>query len=164
MVILSPLAVSCATPHGSAVFGPVGPRLSQRDELTSTGYLKVYSATEDHDDGNTHYFPHTGYSIYFEDGKTLVKKVANAISIHDEDPSLVQLPAGKYVVLARAEDNGMVRVAVIIQPGQLTKVNLEYDWKDRVSPGNAADLVRLPTGQVVGWRADVPVYGTTLTR
>jgi len=154
MVILSPLAVSCATPHSSAVFGPVGPRSSPRDELISTGYLKVYSATEDHDDGNTHYFPHTGYTIYSEDGKTVVKKVANAISIHDEDPSLVQLPAGKYVVLAKAENRGMTRIAVIIDPGRLTEVNLEYDGKYRVPPGKAPDLVRLPNGTVVGGRAE----------
>jgi hypothetical protein len=155
MAILSPLAVSCATPHGSAVFGPVGPRLSPRDELVSTGYLKVYSATEDHNDGDTHYFPHTGYTIYSEHGKTVIKRVANAISIHDEDPSLVQLPAGKYIVLAEAENGGMVRIAAIIEPGKLTTVNLEYNKPSQRDPSKSNnDLVRLPNGSVVGWRAE----------
>jgi hypothetical protein len=137
------------------VLGPVGPETSRCVETTPTGYLKVYSATEDHNDGDTHFFPHTSYTVYSEDGKTVVKKVANAISIHDEDPSLVQLPAGKYIILAEAEHRGTVRIAAIIKPGQLTRVELEYGWKHRVPPGNVPDLVRLPNGQVVGWRADV---------
>ena len=121
--------------------------------LTPQGYLKVFTATEDHNDGDTHYFPHTSYTIYSDDGKTVVKKVPNAIGVHDEDPSLVQLSAGTYVVRAKAENSGMVKIAVIIKPGQLTKVNLEHDGKYRIPPGNTADLVRLPNGQVVGWRA-----------
>lgn len=122
------------------------------DTSAPTGYLKVYTATEDHNDGHIHYYPHTGYTVYSEDGKTVVTKVRNAIGIHDEDPSLVQLP-GKYVVLGEVENGGMVKVAVVIQPGQLTKVDLGSDWKQRTLAGNAADWVRLPNGQIVGWRA-----------
>jgi hypothetical protein len=128
------------------------------DELAPTGYLKVYTATEDHKDRDVHYFPHTSYTVYSEDGKTVVKKVANAISLHDEDPSLVQLLAGKYVVLAKAEPRGMVKIAVVIKPGQLTKIDLQYGWKQREFPGNAADWVRLPNGQVVGWWATAAAY------
>ena len=72
--------------------------------------------------------------------------------------SLVQLPAGKFVVLAEAENSGMVGIAVIITPGQLTKVDLQSDWKHRAPSGNAADWVRLPNGQVVGWRATAAGY------
>ena len=109
------------------------------DASAPKGYLKVYTATEDHNDGDIHYFPHTGYTIYLEDGKTVVKNVANAIGIHDEEPSLVQLPVGNYVVLAEAEDSSMVRVAVVIKPGRLTKVDLQHDWKQRTPAGSAAD-------------------------
>ena len=157
IVGILPLVASCAASRDPVVIGPVGPQPLMADDLTPKGYLKVYTATEDHDDGDVHYFPHTSYTIYSEDGKTVVKKVANAISIHDEDPSLVQLPGGKYVVLAEAENSGMVRIAVIIAPGQLTKVDLQYDWKHHAPSGNAADWVRLPNGQVVGWRATAAV-------
>lgn len=153
IVGILPVVVSCAGSGNSAVLGPVGPEPMAADALAPEGYLKVYTATEDHNDGGVHYFPHTSYTVYSEDGKTVVKNVANAISSHDEDPSLIQLPAGKYVVLAEAAHRGMVKVAVIIEPGQLTDVRLEYDWNHRMPPGNAADWVRLPNGQIVGWRA-----------
>ncbi|MGD0060955.1 MAG: hypothetical protein ABSD58_16185 [Verrucomicrobiia bacterium] len=148
-----PLMASCAASRDLVVIGPVGPGPLTADELAPTGYLKVYTATEDHNDGNVHYFPHTGYTVYSEDGTTVVKNVRNAIGIHDEDPSLVQLPAGTYVVLGEVENGGVVKVAVVIQPGQLTKVDLGSDWKQRTAAGNAADWVRLPNGQIVGWRA-----------
>jgi hypothetical protein len=149
-----PLMTSCMSSGGPRVVGPVGPQPLTADALAPEGYLKVYTATEDHKDGNVHYLPHTGYTIYSEDGKTVVKNVANAIGTHDEDPSLVQLPVGKYVVLAEAQHYGMVKIAAVIEPGQLTKIDLQYDWKLRAPPGNAADWVRLPNGQVIGWRAD----------
>ena len=153
IVGILPMVASCAASRDSVVIGPVGPQPLIADDLAPKGYLKVYTATDDHDDGGVHYFSHTSYTIYSEDGRTVVKKVANAISIHDEDPSLVQLPAGRYVVLAKAENSGMVRIAVIMTSGQLTKVDLQYDWKHRAPSGNTADWVRLPNGQVVGWRA-----------
>jgi hypothetical protein len=142
----------------------MGPEPLTADDLASTGYLKVYTATEDHKDGDVHCFPHTSYTIYSEDGKTGVKKVANAISIHDEDPCLVQLPAGKYIVLAEAENSGTVKIAVIIGPGQLTKVDLPYAWKQSALPGRAAEWVRLPNGQIVVWRATAAGYQSPQTR
>jgi len=86
IVGMLPLVASCAASRDSVVIGPVGPQPLIADDLTPKGYLKVYTATEDHDDGDVHYFPHTSYTVYSEDGKTVVKKVGNAISIHDEDP------------------------------------------------------------------------------
>jgi hypothetical protein len=154
IVGVSPLVASCAASKDLVVIGPVGPVPERVDTSAPAGYLKVYTATENHNDRNVHYFPHTSYTVYSEDGKTVVKIVANAIGIHDEDPSLVQLPAGKYIVLAEAEQFGMLRIAAVIEPGQLTKIDLGYDWKHREPTGNAADWVRLPNGQVVGWRAE----------
>jgi hypothetical protein len=148
---LMPLLVSCAS-SPPVVTDPVGPAPLSKDEATPKGYLKVFSAAEDHNDGDVHYYPHTAYKIYDQDGK-LYKRVANAIGIHDEDPSLVRLPVGTYTVEADAEWSGMVKVPVVIEPGRLTSVNLEYDWKRTKSPGNDSDWVRLPNGQIVGYRA-----------
>ncbi len=159
-VVMLPLLVACAAPSNSRMFGPVGPQPVTSAELSPKGYLKVYTATEDHDDGDLHYFPHTGYTIYSEDGERVVQKVANAIGIHDQCPSLVQLPVGKYVVRAEAERNGMVRIAVLIKPGLLTVVDLEYDAKQNIHHSNISDLVQLPNGQIVGWRATAsPLQG-----
>jgi hypothetical protein len=149
-----PLIASCAGSGGPLVLGPVGPETSKQLETTPTGYLKVYSATEDHNDGNTHYFPHTGYTLYSPDGK-VVKKVANAIGIHDEDPALAEVAAGTYTVLAQSEQYGMVKVRVVIEPGKLTTVNLEYNKPSQRDPSKRDnDLVRLPNGSVVGWRVE----------
>jgi hypothetical protein len=147
--------ISCAGSGGPLILGPVGPEISRHTETTPpTGYLKVYSTTEDHSDGNVHYFPHTGYTVYSEDGK-IVKKVANAIGVHDEDPALSQLPAGTYTVLAESEDYGTVKVKVVIEPGKLTTVNLEYNKQPPSGPSKGNnDLVRLPNGSIVGWRAE----------
>ncbi len=151
---LLPLLASCAGSRGPLVIGPVGPETSRRIEATPTGYLKVYSATEDHKDGNMHYFPHTSYSICTEDGKIL-RKVANAIGVHDEDPALVELPAGTYTALAESKCYGMVKVKVVIERGKLTTVNLECNQPSPRDPTKSVhDSVRLPNGSVVGWRAD----------
>jgi len=149
-----PVLVSCAATRGPLALGPVGPDTSGRVEAIPTGYLKVYSATEDHNDGDVHYFPHTGYTVYSDDGK-IVKKVANAIGVHDEDPTLAEVPAGTYTVLAESEYYGMVKVKVVIEPGKLTTVNLEYNKPSQRDPSKSNnDLVRLPNGSVVGWRAE----------
>src|ERR1700679_4037880 len=107
MAGLIPLLVSCAASRSPLVLGPVGPQTSSRVAVISAGYLKVYSATEDYHNGSAedldfrgvHYYPHTGYTVCSEDGKT-VKKVTNAIGVHDEDPDLVEMQAGTYTVLA----------------------------------------------------------------
>jgi hypothetical protein len=149
-----PLLASCANSGNPLVVGPIGPEISKRIEAAPTGYLKVYSATEDHNDGDVHYFPHTNYSVYLEDGK-LVKKVINAIGVHDEDPALSQFPASTYTVLAESEDYGTVKVKVVIEPGKLTTVNLEYNKQPPSGPSKGNnDLVRLPNGSIVGWRAE----------
>src|SRR5690242_13252957 len=152
-----PLLASCVSSGKPLVVGPVGPETSKQIEAAPTGYLKVYSATEDHNDGDVHYFPHTNYSVYSEDGK-LVKRVINAIGVHDEDPSLSQFPAGTYTVLAESEYYGVAKVKVVIEPGKLTTVNLDYNKQPPSGPVKRKhDLVRLPNGSIVGWRAD----GTT---
>lgn len=122
--LLPVMMTSCLSSTGPVVLAPVGPDTPAPAEAGATGQLKVYTATRNINDGNTHYFPHTGYSIYSEDGK-LVKKVANRESMHDEDPTLVELPAGTYTVLARSASYGIVKVKVVIAGGRLTTTKLE---------------------------------------
>jgi hypothetical protein len=151
---VAPALAACAATHGPLVLGPVGPEEQTVSRLSLTGYLKVYTATEQHNDGDTYYYPHAEYFVYSPDNK-LVKRVANAISIHDEEPELVELPAGTYIVLAPSESYGMVRVKAIVQPGEQTTVNLEYQTLPaHLTSTEAGNLVRLPNGSVVGTRAN----------
>ena len=83
----------------------------------SQGSLVVYSATDAFEDGDVPYYAHSSYTIYTADGK-LFKNVENHISRSDEIPEVVALPVGSYMVEARSEKDGYVRVPVIIKAGQ----------------------------------------------
>ena len=91
---------------------------------SAQGYLLVYSATDPFDDGGLVFNAHTSYSVYTPDGK-LFKNVENHISRSDEIPELVSLPVGSYIVGARSENNGYVRLRVVIKPGQRTILALD---------------------------------------
>jgi hypothetical protein len=103
--------------------GPVRPgNFDYRIELPQ-GYLKVYSATDEFNDGNAWYFPHSSYAIYTIGGK-LFKNVKNQRSPDDEIPEVVALPVGTYAVVARSERDGYRRVLVVIKEGQQTILDL----------------------------------------
>jgi hypothetical protein len=107
--------------------GPVRPSgLDYRTDLPR-GYLKVYSAIEKFNDGEAWYFPHSSYTIYTTDGK-LLKNVENHNSRRDEIPEVVVLPVGSYVIVARAEKDGYVRLPVVIDEGQQTILDLDI-WE-----------------------------------
>jgi len=91
---------------------------------SAQGYLLVYSATDPFDDGGLVFNAHSSYSVYTPDGK-LFKNVENHISRSDEIPELVSLPVGSYIVGARSENNGYVRLRAVIKPGQRTILALD---------------------------------------
>jgi hypothetical protein len=100
------------------------------------GYLKVYSASDEVKDGDTHYFPHTPYVIYTIDGK-FFKNVKNHLSEDDEIPELVALPVGSYRVVARSLRGGYVHILVVIKEQQETVLDLDL-WY----PNTQMQLVR----------------------
>ena len=103
---------------------PVRPgNLDYRIELPQ-GYLKVYTATDEFDDGGVPYYAHSSYTIYTTDGKVF-KNVENHISRSDEIPEVLALPAGAYMIEGRSERDGYVRVPVVIKAGQRTIVDLD---------------------------------------
>jgi hypothetical protein len=120
-----------AQPPGSSLLspGPVRPDgLDYRTEVPQ-GYLEVYSATDEFDDGGVPYYPHSSYAIYTLDGK-LVKTVANHVSNGDETPDLVSLPVGPSLIEAQSEKEGFLRVHILIRAGARTALNLEGERTD----------------------------------
>jgi hypothetical protein len=103
---------------------------------------------------------HADYTIYGSDGKVL-KRVRNAHDWNDGKPALVKLPPGHYEVQAQAEayagETIPVKVPVVIKAGHETVVHLGGDWKPR-GHYKRTELVRLPNGQMAGWRATEQAY------
>ena len=66
----------------------------------------------------------------------------------------VELPPGKYRVVASANGYGHVTIPVVIKAGQTTMLHLEGggSWPNE-SAFNQTNAVRLPDGQIIGWRA-----------
>ena len=102
--------------------------LNDRLELPQ-GYLMVYSATDQFDDGGTLYYAHRSYSIYTTHGK-LFKNVENHISRSDEIPTLVTIPAGAYTVEFQSEGRGYVRVPIVITADRETVLGLDKERTD----------------------------------
>jgi hypothetical protein len=90
---------------------------------SAEGYLLVYSATDKFNDGDLLFNAHSSYSVYTSDGH-LFKNIENHMSRSDEIPEVVTLPVGSYLIEARSEKDGYVRVGVVIKVGQRTIVDL----------------------------------------
>ena len=104
-------------------------RLAKPDNVNSQpemrqGYLKVYSATDEFNDGDAWYFPHSSYAVYTTTGKRL-RNVENHISRSDEIPEVVTLPVGSYMLDVRSERDGYVRVFVVVREGRQTILHLD---------------------------------------
>ncbi len=164
--------IGCASPARVGLLEPVGPAPAGHDGAPPDGSLQVYSARQranvdinelefryNNDFGRNDFLyrpAHTDYTIYSSTGK-LVEHVRNAQNRNDPQPALVTLPAGRYTIAARAEINGSrmpVEVPVVIEPGRCTQAHLQGNWKPH-HPFNNAQVVRLPDGQIAGWRASV---------
>jgi hypothetical protein len=162
--------IGCASNPRVTVLGPVGPAPVGRAGTTPEGCLQVYAARQkahvdmneaeflqnnDFGKNDFRYRPaHSDYTIYTENGK-FVEHIRNARDRNDSVPTLVTLPAGTYRIAAKAEINGSrmdVMLPVRIAPGQCTQVHLQGNWKPHRQFDNR-DVVRLPDGQIAGWRA-----------
>jgi hypothetical protein len=148
------IAFGCSTARTPVALDPVGPSQPERQAQTATGYLRVYSATAPSYDG-VYYFPHTDYRIYSVE-KAFFQQVRNASAMTDEEPALVRLPAGRYIVEALSESYGLVTVPVVIKDARTTVLRLEHRWSKAAGlPNDDATHVCLPNGQIVGTRAAV---------
>jgi hypothetical protein len=74
-----------------------------------------------------------------------------------EGPAEVSLAGGRYRVVALANGYGLVIVPVVIVRSQVTTVHLEGSpsWPDKQALLHS-NPVRLPDGEIAGWRAPAP--------
>ena len=150
------ISAGCATTP--VALAPVGPNPNLHQSTTSMGGLQVFSSVEEKSDeqieggdGSPVWHQHTAFAVYALDGK-LLKRVANITGHYTESPETVDLPAGRYLVKARAKDYDLVTVPVLIERGRTTRVHLDDNW---TLPAHTPriDLVDMPNGIPVGWRA-----------
>lgn len=149
------LLAGCAS--GGLALDTVGPIPAQAAAPNpADGTLMVYSAYDANADFNSRdpYRPeYSDYKIYTAEGK-LLQRVHNDSGTLLQDPASVELPTGKYRVVARANGYGSITVPVIIKAQQTTILHLDGGgaWPDK-SVFNQTNAVRLPDGRIVGWRA-----------
>jgi len=156
-VLLSGIAFleGCASFQSGLVLDPVGPAPNASRVPGSNGVLMVFSAFDPHGhfNGSLYRRYHTDYKIFSQDG-ALLQVIHNDIAGVMDDPKPVELQAGRYRIVARANGYGWVTVPVLITAHCVTTIHLEggASWsKDRVLAG---DSVRLPDGRIAGWRAN----------
>ncbi len=151
LVATASLVASCASVPSTIVRETVGPSPAVAAAGEDNGFLTVYSATAwmTNEDGPL-LLRYTNYEIDSADG-TLFQEVSNG----DSEPTRVTLPKGVYTVVASSDSSGEVSVPVAIEAGKITIVRLETekDWKEASAGIPSVDLVRLPNGQPIGFRA-----------
>ena len=149
------LLAGCASRGSALVLAPIGPAPSTSAAADSTGTLEVFSAFEQGADFNSQLYRrrYTDYRVLSSDGKP-PQTVRNDDGTLTGAPKCVQLPAGTYRVVARANGYGEVTVPVVIRADQITTVHLEgsptWPHPRRLA---GSDPVRLPDGEIAGWRA-----------
>lgn len=147
------LAGGCASTTDSAMKLPaVGPVPGIYGNYgTRSGYLQVFSATRQINDGGVLYCPHTGYSVYSAEGKR-VASCPNHAGPDDQTPLVVPMIPGQYTVYAMADGLGMVAVPAVIARGQLTIMFLERDGmpKKDLPLLLGRPLVRAADGRIIG--------------
>jgi len=147
------LLCGCASGQRNLVLEPVGPSEIRAAAPATTGTLVVFSAFDVHAPNVGDFRDvqsHSDYKIYSDDGK-LLQVVHNHPRRLDEEPAHVELPPGRYRVVANSNGYGVVTVPVVVKADQATTVHLEGGtWSNEANKKNA---VRLPDGEVVGYRA-----------
>ncbi len=149
------MLAGCASSQHALLLDPVGPAPTQQISVIPQGTLIVYSAYDSGEAGTTDFRDikrHTDYKIYTGDGK-LLEVVHNHLSYGTSDPTSVALPPATYRVVADSNGSGTVTVPVAILANQITFVHLEGGgWRGESKLDNA-NAVRLPSGQIIGYRA-----------
>jgi hypothetical protein len=155
LIAVGAFLAGCSSMRSDLVLDTAGPMPASAPAGSGSGTLVVYSAGKVNADFNTSDPSRREYSDYkiLDADKKLIKRVHNATEDVLEAPVSVELPPGKYCVVARSNSYGMVTVPVIIAPAEQTILHLDGPnaWPDK-SLFNQDNAVRLPDGEVVGWK------------
>lgn len=149
------LAGCAMSPH-AVVLDTVGPApATAPNPADAKGLLTVYSAyqaTADFNNRDPYRREYSDYRILRPDG-SLEQRVHNNSGSILQRPAQVSLPAGNYRVVAEANGYAEVTVPVVVAGGRETVVHLEggFHWPNQRA-FNETNSVRLPDGEVVGWR------------
>ena len=148
----------CASERNGLVLDPVGPPPGQTFTTSSStkGILVVFSAFDVGANWTARDPRRPVYSNYkiFSPDRTLLQVVHNDSGTMLQDAVPVELPTGKYRVVASANGYGRITIPVVIAAHQTTVLHLEGggSWPTE-SEFNQTNAVRLPDGEVIGWRA-----------
>jgi hypothetical protein len=145
------LITGCSTTP--VTLAPVGPNPAGIQTTAAEGRLEVFSALSGHSEGNNPaWYQDSDYYLCDAHGRRL-KQVDNNTGYYSETPRLINLPAGKYIVEARAKGVLRAKVPVVIKPGEITRVHLDGNWQP-LAQTPETEVVKAPAGYPVGWRAD----------
>jgi hypothetical protein len=155
-VVTGLLVTGCASNRNHLTLDTVGPSGQLTGADAATGTLVVYSAFKrnaDFDSRDPYRQEYSDYKILTDNGH-LLHKVHNNSGTIFQDVVSVSLSPGKYQVEARANGYGFVTVPVVVEAQHSTVLHLEggSPWPD-TSAFNQSNTVRLPDGQIVGYRA-----------
>ena len=125
-----------------------------QQEPPPLGMLKVFTDTEEFNDGDILYYPHTSYTVRRTDGSTF-QRVRNHIGPDDSKPTLLRLPEGSYLITARASGAFDLKIPVTIKPRSLLLIYLESDWKSLMQKLSGIKLVKAPSGEIMGWMMQI---------
>jgi hypothetical protein len=130
LLLAATLLAACATrvPPAAVAWKGDAPVLAPKTASvgsSSPGYLKVETDTDPKAIGrNTYYNLRRPYDIYSEDGRIVRAEVDNQGGRSGEEPSLVSIPPGRYVVATMV---GTVyrKVQVVVASNAVTEVSAE---------------------------------------
>ncbi len=158
VLAIGALLSSCASERNRLVLDPVGPPPGQSSTMSSStnGTLVVYSAYDVDANWNARdprHPVHSDFKIFSRD-ENLLRAVHNDSGTILQEPAPVELPSGKYRVVASANGYGRVTIPVVIEACQTTVLHLEGggSWPNKAE-FNQTNAVRLPDGQIIGGRA-----------
>ena len=150
----------CTSSHPVAL-DPAGPApTTSAPETVGQGTLVVFSRHEavanisaENSGQPSDDWEYSGYKILSTDGKR-IKTVSNNAGTVQLHPKKIELPAGKYVVVARAGCGLRVTVPIVIFRQRTTVLRLdENDFQPGENGFNQTNAVVLLDGRIAGWQA-----------
>ena len=156
-VVACALLAGCAGMNSGLVLDTAGPMPAPSAAAGSgPGTLIVYSAGKVNADFNSRDPNRREYSDYkiLNADEKLIRHVHNVTDDIFQGPVSVELPPGKYFVVARSNGYGVVIIPVIIASQRQSILHLDGKdaWPDE-SLFNQTNAVRLPDGEIVGWKS-----------